>query len=79
MRAAENVPAAEIRGTGIAAQLLATCLDFAKRHYEQCYLETLRTMEAANRFYRKHGFRQLEAPLAGSEHFACDAWYIRDL
>ncbi|MCT2194043.1 GNAT family N-acetyltransferase [Paenibacillus sp. MB22_1] len=69
----------EIRGTGIAAQLLATCLDFAKRHYKQCYLETLQTMEAANRFYRKHGFRKLEVPLAGSEHFACDAWYMMDL
>ncbi|GJM81689.1 N-acetyltransferase [Paenibacillus sp. HMSSN-139] len=70
---------AEIRGTGIAARLLETCLDFATRHYEQCYLETLQTMKAANRFYQKHGFRQLQAPLAGSEHFACDAWYIKVL
>lgn len=69
----------ELRGTGIAARLLQKCLDFAKLHYGQCYLETLQTMEAANRFYRKQGFRQLQAPLAGSEHFACDAWYIRDL
>ncbi|MGG6313350.1 GNAT family N-acetyltransferase [Paenibacillus macerans] len=69
----------EIRGTGIATRLLDTCLDFAKRHYEQCYLETLQNMHAANRFYRKHGFRPLDAPLEGSEHFACDAWYIKDL
>jgi len=34
---------------------------------------------AANRFYVKHGFHKLEAPLAGSEHYACDAWYIREL
>ncbi|WP_216671435.1 aminotransferase class I/II-fold pyridoxal phosphate-dependent enzyme [Saccharibacillus qingshengii] len=69
----------EARGTGIARQLLRTALDFASRHYGQCYLETLSNMEAANRFYRKHGFRSLAAPLEGSEHFACDAWYTLDL
>lgn len=70
---------ADARGTGLAAELLRTALDFAKRHYKACYLETLKDMEAANRFYVKHGFRPLDAPLAGSDHFACDAWYIRDL
>lgn len=70
---------AEARGNGTAGKLLAVALEFAALHYEQCYLETLRTMEAANRFYRKRGFRELDAPLAGSEHFACDAWYIRSL
>lgn len=68
-----------IRGSGIAAELLQTALEFAGQHYSQIYLETLQTMQAANRFYAKHGFRLLDAPLAGSEHFACDAWYIKDL
>lgn len=69
----------EARGTGAAAELLRTALLFAQRHYNACYLETLKTMEAANRFYVKHGFQPLDAPLAGSDHFACDAWYIRKL
>ncbi|KAA9004208.1 GNAT family N-acetyltransferase [Paenibacillus spiritus] len=69
----------EARGTGAAAILLRTALEFAEQHYQSCYLETLQTMEAANRFYLKHGFRPLPAPLAGSEHFACDAWYMRKL
>lgn len=69
----------EARGTGLAAELLRMALDFAKLHYKACYLETLKNMEAANRFYVKHGFRPLDAPLAGSDHFACDAWYIQDL
>lgn len=68
----------EARGTGVAAQLLQTALQFAKRHYRACYLETLQNMHAANRFYAKNGFRPLGAPLAGSGHYACDAWYIRD-
>ncbi|QSF47353.1 GNAT family N-acetyltransferase [Paenibacillus tianjinensis] len=67
------------RGTGIASKLLQTALDFAKLYYKQCYLETLQTMAAANRFYQKQGFSLLAEPLAGSEHFACDAWYIKDL
>ncbi|WP_379134181.1 GNAT family N-acetyltransferase [Paenibacillus sp. sgz500958] len=68
-----------IRGTGIASDLLEIALEFAKVHYQQCYLETLQTMQAANRFYSKQGFVSLDEPLAGSEHFACDAWYIKDL
>ncbi|MFC5452443.1 GNAT family N-acetyltransferase [Paenibacillus aestuarii] len=68
----------EARGKGIAADLLEASLRFAKQHYKSCYLETLQNMEAANRFYIKHGFRKLDAPLAGSDHFACDAWYIQE-
>lgn len=69
----------EARGSGIARELLLIALHFAKKHYRACYLETLQNMQAANRFYKKSGFRLLESPLAGSDHFACDAWYIRDL
>ena len=68
-----------IRGTGIAAELLDIALRFAENHYRQCYIETLSNMHAANRFYLKQGFRQLASPLEGSEHFACDVWYIKDL
>lgn len=67
----------EARGTGIAETLLETALHFAAQHYEECYLETLQTMVRANRFYQKHGFQAMDAPLAGTEHYACDAWYIR--
>lgn len=69
----------EARGTGTAEKLLGTALEFAARHYESCYLETLVTMQAANRFYEKHGFAKLAEPLPGSDHFACDAWYIKRL
>lgn len=67
------------RGSGIASELLRVALDFAKLYYDKCYLETLQNMSAANRFYTKYGFEILGSPLAGSEHFACDAWYIKDL
>ncbi|RIX50323.1 GNAT family N-acetyltransferase [Paenibacillus nanensis] len=68
-----------VRGSGIAAKLLDTALSFAAKHYGKCYIETLSNMHAANRFYVKHGFESLPTPLAGSEHYACDVWYIKSL
>ncbi|MFB4213906.1 GNAT family N-acetyltransferase [Shouchella sp. JSM 1781072] len=67
------------RGSGVAERLLQTSLTFAKQHYNACYLETIHTMHAANRFYQKHGFKKLDAPLLETEHFSCDAWYIKTL
>ncbi len=69
----------EARGTGVAEQLLEVSLAFAKQYYEACYLETIHTMHAANRFYQKHGFQKLDEPLLKTEHFSCDAWYMKAL
>jgi putative acetyltransferase len=67
----------EARGTGIAAELLKLSLEFAEKYYKKCYLETLSNMTAANKFYKKHGFTQLEKPLTETEHYACDVWYVK--
>ena len=69
----------ETRGTGIAQQLLDLSLDFAKKHYSKCYLETFENMVAANKFYIKNGFQLLDKPIVDGPHFACDKWYIKDL
>lgn len=69
----------EARGTGIAADLLKLSLEFAQKYYEKCYLETFSNMTAANKFYKKHGFTQLEKPLIETEHYACDVWYLKEL
>lgn len=69
----------ELRGTGIAEQLLKISIAFARQHYRKCYLETFSNMEAANQFYFKHGFMPLEKPLIESQHYACDRWYIKDI
>ena len=71
--------AKETRGTGIAHDLLQIALTFASQHYSRCYLETLSNMTAANRFYLKKGFQQMDKPLSQTEHYACDVWYIKDL
>ena len=67
----------EAQGKGIAKQLMTTALDFAKNHYTSCYLETFESLKAANHLYEKYGFEKLNEPLSGSEHNACDCWYIK--
>ena len=69
----------EVRGRGIADELLKLALDFAKKHYKKCYLETFANMVAANKFYKKNEFVQLEKPIVETEHYACDVWYLKNL
>ncbi len=69
----------EAQGKGLSRQLVEKALAFAVQHYRYCYLETFDRLEVANALYLKFGFRQLDKPLDGTEHNACDAWYIKDL
>lgn len=69
----------EIRGTGISHKLIEIALDYAKKYYKKCYLETLRNMTAAQKFYEKHGFIKIDKPIVQTEHFACDVRYIKIL
>lgn len=69
----------EVMGRGIADELLKLALDFAKKQYKKCYLETFANMVAANKFYNKNGFVQLEKPIVDTEHYACDVWYLKNL
>lgn len=69
----------EIRGTGIAHELMKIALEYAKKYYKKCYIETLSNMVAANKFYKKYGFEKLKEPLIKTEHYACDVWYIKEL
>lgn len=69
----------EARGTGIANKLMLIALEFASQHYNQCYLETLGNMTAANKFYRKHDFVELDKPLGDTGHYSCDVWYLKKL
>ncbi|WJY26317.1 GNAT family N-acetyltransferase [Sporosarcina trichiuri] len=67
------------QGRGLSKELMAEALDFARRHYASCYLETSTKLATANRLYGKLGFQELDRPLDGSEHGAMDAWYMKDL
>lgn len=65
------------QGKGLAKKLMKVALDFAKKHYTYCYIETSHKLQAANRLYSKFGFCELDKPLEGSEHKTMDRWYIK--
>lgn len=72
--------APEIRGFGIAQELLKKCLDFAKEvGYTKCYLETLPYMEAAQKLYKKFDFEYIDAPLGCTGHSSCHIFMLKDL
>ena len=60
----------EARGTGVAKQLINIALDYAKKYYKKCYLETLDNMIEAQKFYEKN---------VKTDHFACEVKYIKEL
>jgi putative acetyltransferase len=67
------------RGKGIAQQLLDLVLNYAKKYYRHCYLETLENMVGAQKFYEKNGFQRIDEALGQTQHFACDIHYIKNL
>ncbi len=70
----------EARGRGIGAEMMKTCLDYAKSEgYKQCYLETLPYMENARKLYGLSGFRSLEKPMGDTGHYNCTMWMLKDL
>ena len=72
--------APEARGLGMGARLLTHVLErAAEAGYRTCYLETLQCMAQARRLYESFGFRPLSGPVGATGHFACDAFYARDL
>lgn len=67
------------RGIGLSHKLMEIALDYAKKYYKKCYLETLKNMVAAQRFYEKYGFERIDEPLVKTEHFACDVRFVKEL
>ncbi len=71
---------AELRGQGFGQKIMNLCLEAARAYgYKKCYLETLKSMDAAQILYRKNGFTQIPNGLGNTGHFSCDAWYLKDL
>ena len=70
----------EVRGKGAGRRLLETCLAAARDlGYQNCYLETLTGMDAAQRLYESLGFTRLDGAMGATGHFGCDRWYARPL
>ena len=69
----------EVRGTGVSHKLIEKALEYAKKYYSKCYLETLDNMIGAQKFYEKYGFKRIKNPIIKTEHFACDVRYLKNL
>lgn len=70
----------EARGKGIGTTMMQKCLEAAKNFgYEQCYLETMTYMKAAQKLYQRSGFIHIDAPLGNTGHFSCPVHMIKTL
>lgn len=68
------------RGKGLGEKILLMLLEEAKGlGFTQCYLETLKRMDAANGLYRKMGFKAVDTPIGNTGHCSCDFWYLKQL
>ena len=67
------------RGIGVSHKLMEIALDYAKKYYSKCYIETLKNMIAALLSYEKYGFKRIYEPLGKTEHFGCDVRYLKEL
>jgi len=70
----------EARGRGLGTKMIDTCLKKAKEFgYDQCYLETMSYMEAAQKLYKKYGFKYLDGAMGDTGHPACGVNMLLDL
>ncbi|MGO2101414.1 GNAT family N-acetyltransferase [Psychroflexus halocasei] len=70
----------EVRGRGLGAQMMQTCLDFAKENdFKFCYIETLPWMKAAQKLYQRSGFEYIDYRLGSTGHHACTVWMLKKL
>jgi putative acetyltransferase len=68
------------RGLGAGKALIQLLFEEAKkRGYEIMYLETIASMEGANKLYQKMGFQSLTGPMGNTGHSACGVFYALNL
>lgn len=70
----------EVRGRGLGAQMMQTCLNFAKENnFNSCYIETLPWMKAAQKLYQRSGFEYIDHRLGNTGHHACTVWMLKKI
>ena len=68
------------RGQGLGKQLIQHCLAQAKSMgYQQCYLETMPSMLAAQAMYLKMGFARTSKAMGNTGHHSCPVWMLKSL
>jgi putative acetyltransferase len=70
----------DARGRGWGEVLLRRLLGAAREfEFATCYLETLSSMEAAQKLYERMGFARLPGPMGATGHFGCNKFFALDL
>lgn len=70
----------EARGRGIGSAMIDRCLNKAREFgYQQCYLETMPYMIAAQKLYERSGFEYIDGPLGDTGHYACQTHMLKTL
>lgn len=69
----------EYRGSGVSKKLLDIAMDFAKKHYKKCYLETCDNMFRAMKFYKNNGFEATDETIGNTGHSGCESHFIKQL
>lgn len=67
------------QGQGYAHLIMEKAIAFAESHYDKLYIETFASLDKANLLYKKYGFIEIDQPLDGTEHSACDTWLLKKL
>ena len=68
------------RGRGLGSKMIDLCLKKAREFgFDQCYLETIANMKAAQKLYAKKGFTEIKSPMGNTSHHSCDVWMIKKL
>jgi putative acetyltransferase len=68
------------RGRGIGTQMIDRCLQAAMEFgYAHCYLETMSYMEAAQKLYKRYGFKTLDGRMGDTGHYACGVHMLKEL
>ena len=70
----------EARGKGLGSAMMKECLDAARRFgYDQCYLETMPYMKAAQKLYQRTGFHYIDGPMGDTGHYSCPVHMLKEL
>ena len=70
----------EARKRGIGTHMINLCLIKAREFkFDQCYLETMPYMTAAQKLYERSGFRFIDGPMGDTGHYSCPVHMLIDL
>lgn len=68
------------RGRGLGNLMMQKCLDFAmSQGFHTCYIETLPSMTAAQKLYKKTGFEYIPERMGDTGHYSCTIFMKKSL